>query len=98
MTISSMCTVFAESEVISLIAENHSVADIVHGLNKSVAAKTKALAASAKDLRAVMMTGGVANNQGVVKELEKQLRTSVYIPKHPEFCGALGAALIAAGK
>ncbi len=98
LTISSMCTVFAESEVVSLIAENHSVADIVHGLNKSVAAKTKALAASAKDLRAVMMTGGVANNQGVVKELEKQLRTSVYIPKHPEFCGALGAALIAAGK
>lgn len=96
LTISSMCTVFAESEVVSLIAENHSVADIVHGLNKSVAAKTKALAGSAKNMSAVMMTGGVANNIGVVKELEKQLNTKIYIPKLPEFCGALGAALIAA--
>lgn len=96
LTISSMCTVFAESEVVSLIAENHSVADIVHGLNKSVATKTKALAGSAKDKSAVMMTGGVANNKGVVTELEKQLNTKIYIPPHPEFCGALGAALIAA--
>lgn len=96
LTISSMCTVFAESEVVSLIAENHSVADIVHGLNKSVGAKTKALASSAKDQSAVMMTGGVANNKGVVTELEKQLNTKIYIPAQPEFCGAHGAALIAA--
>lgn len=98
LTISSMCTVFAESEVVSLIAENHSVADIVHGLNKSVATKTKALASSAKNASAIMMTGGVANNNGVVTELEKQLKTKIFIPKHPEFCGALGAALIAAEK
>ncbi len=95
LTISSMCTVFAESEVVSLIAENHTVADIVHGLNKSVAVKTKALASSAKDKSAVMMTGGVAKNSGVVKELEKQLDSKIYIPACPEFCGALGAALIA---
>ena len=98
LTISSMCTVFAESEVVSLIAENHSVADIVHGLNKSVAAKTKALASSAKDKGAIMMTGGVANNKGVVSELEKQLKAKIFIPEQPEFCGALGAALIAAEK
>ncbi len=96
LTISSMCTVFAESEVVSLIAENHSVADIVHGLNKSVAVKTKALAGSAKDKGNVMMTGGVAKNNGVVTELEKLLKTKIYIPDKPEFCGALGAALIAA--
>lgn len=98
LTISSMCTVFAESEVVSLIAENYSVSDIVHGLNKSVAVKTKALANSAKDKSSVMMTGGVAKNKGVVTELEKQLNTKIFIPKQPEFCGALGAALIAAGK
>ena len=96
LTISSMCTVFAESEVVSLIAENHTVADIVHGLNKSVATKTKALANSAKDKGAIMMTGGVANNKGVVSELEKQLKAKIFIPECPEFCGALGAALIAA--
>ncbi|MDE6412857.1 MAG: acyl-CoA dehydratase activase, partial [Eubacterium sp.] len=84
LTISSMCTVFAESEVVSLIAENHTVADIVHGLNKSVATKTKALANSAKDKGAVMMTVGVANNKGVVSELEKQLNTKILIPEHPE--------------
>lgn len=96
LTISSMCTVFAESEVVSLIAENHSVADIVHGLNKSIAVKTKALASSAKDKSRIMMTGGVANNKGVVAELEKQFGTKIFIPDCPEFCGALGAALIAA--
>lgn len=98
LTISSMCTVFAESEVVSLIAENYSVSDIVHGLNKSVAVKTKALASGIKDRKNIMMTGGVAKNKGVVTELGKQLGTRIFIPKQPEFCGALGAALIAAGK
>ena len=44
ITISSMCTVFAESEVVSLIAQNKATDDIVHGLNKAVASKTAALA------------------------------------------------------
>lgn len=96
LTISSMCTVFAESEVVSLIAENYSVEDIVHGLNKSVAVKTNTLLANAKDKSKVMMTGGVANNKGVVSELEKLLKRKIFIPESPEFCGALGAALIAA--
>lgn len=95
LTISSMCTVFAESEVVSLIADNHSVSDIVHGLNKSVATKIKSILGSAKDKTHIMMTGGVANNSGVVSELEKQLNTKIFIPKFPEFCGALGAALSA---
>lgn len=95
LTISSMCTVFAESEVVSLIAENHSVADIVHGLNKSVATKIKSMFGNEKDKTHIMMTGGVANNSGVVSEIEKQLNTKIFIPKFPEFCGALGAALLA---
>lgn len=95
LTISSMCTVFAESEVVSLIAQNHSAADIVHGLNKSVAVKTKALVGNSVNKSTVMMTGGVANNKGVVSELEKILNTKIFVPENPEFCGALGAALIA---
>lgn len=95
LTISNMCTVFAESEVVSLIAENHKTEDIVHGLNKSVATKTRSLVRGNVDLSNVMMTGGVANNRGVVKELEKQLGTKIFVPEKPEFCGALGAALIA---
>lgn len=95
LTISSMCTVFAESEVVSLIAENESVADIVHGLNKSIAAKTKTLARNMPEGGPVVMTGGVGNNRGVVAELEKQLEKRVIVPQYPEYCGALGAALIA---
>lgn len=96
LTISSLCTVFAESEVVSLIAENHKVADIVHGPNQSVAVKIKALAAGVKSEGEIIMTGGVANNKGVVNEIEKLLERKVRIPDDPEFCGALGAALIAA--
>ena len=95
LTISSMCTVFAESEVVSLIAENYLTADIIHGLNKSVATKTKALARGAVNSDGIMMTGGVAHNQGVVAELEKMFNAKIFIPDQPEFCGALGAALIA---
>lgn len=95
ITISSMCTVFAESEIVSLIAENETIEDIVHGLNKSIALKTKSLARSIQQDGRVVMTGGVANNKGVVKELEKSLETTVSLPEKPEFCGALGAALLA---
>ena len=65
---------------------------------KSVAVKTKALVNSAKGKGPFMMTGGVAKNKGVIAELEKQLGTKIYIPDCPEFCGALGAAFIAANK
>lgn len=95
ISISNMCTVFAESEVISLISENKKIADIIHGLNKSVAIKTKALASKAVGADGVMMTGGVANNKDVVTELEKQLNTKIFISDKPEFCGAIGAGLFA---
>ena len=90
-----MCTVFAESEVVSLIADNHSAADIAHGLHKSVAVKTAALAKRAGGTAPYMMTGGVARNQGVVKALEERLGAPLWIPDTPDLCGALGAALFA---
>lgn len=62
VTISSMCTVFAESEVVSLIARSTAPADIIHGLNKSVAGKTAALARRTGGVAPFMMTGGVAAN------------------------------------
>ena len=95
LTISSMCTVFAESEVISLIADNHSESDIIHGLNKSIAAKTASMVTRAKGKGPYMMTGGVARNKGVVQELEARLGDSLFITKNPDLCGALGAALFA---
>ncbi|MCI2105234.1 MAG: acyl-CoA dehydratase activase [Intestinimonas sp.] len=95
ITISSMCTVFAESEVVSLVAQNKDVSDIVHGLNKSVAAKTAALAARLGMEGDYCMTGGVAKNAGVVKALEEKLGVSLFISDEAQLCGALGAALLA---
>ena len=90
-----MCTVFDESEVISLIADNHTDSDIIHGLNKSIAGKTAAMAARAKGQPPYMMTGGVARNRGVVQALEEKLGAKLLISENPDLCGALGAALFA---
>ncbi|MDD6325440.1 MAG: acyl-CoA dehydratase activase [Lachnospiraceae bacterium] len=97
IVISSMCTVFAESEVVSLVAQNKDVADIVHGLNVSVASKVGALAArlGKNQPGEYMMTGGVAQNQGIIKALEEKLGAKLYICKEAQLCGALGAALFA---
>ena len=93
--ISSMCTVFAESEVVSLVAQNKAVADIVHGLNHSVASKVSSLAKRVSPEEGYIMTGGVANNKGVVKALEETLGTKLFICDEAQLCGALGAALFA---
>ena len=98
VTISSMCTVFAESEVVSLIARSTAPADIIHGLNKSVAGKTAALARRTGGVAPFMMTGGVAHNRGVVKELETALKAPVEVSEYSQLCGSLGAALFALEK
>ena len=97
VVISSMCTVFAESEVVSLVAQNKDVADIIHGLNVSVASKVGALAArlGKKNPGEYMMTGGVARNKGIIQALEEKLGAKLYICDEAQLCGALGAALFA---
>ena len=95
VTISSMCTVFAESEVVSLIAQNRTPADIIHGLNRSVASKTCALCRRVGGEEKYMMTGGVSKNRGVVTEIEKQLGVKLVISDKAQLNGALGAALFA---
>lgn len=95
ITISSMCSVFAQSEVVSLIAAGCHLEDIVRGLNRSVAAKIMVLVGRKGLERECMMTGGVAKNPGVVAAFEERLGGKVLVPEEPELCGALGAALIA---
>lgn len=92
--ISSMCTVFAESEVVSLVAQDTPVADIVHGLDVSVASKTAALAKRVNAAPPYLMTGGVAQNEGVVHALSEVLGASVATHKDSQLCGAFGAALL----
>ena len=92
--ISNMCTVFAESEVVSLVAKNTDIADIIHGLNVSVAEKTVSLIRRGKGEPAYVMTGGVSKNPGVVSCLEEKLGCPVKVSEYSQLCGAIGAALI----
>jgi len=94
LTISSMCTVFAESEVISLIAQGKKREDIVRAINKVVAIKAISLVNRVKGEKDFVMTGGVAKNKGVVLELERRLDSRILIPFDPQIVGALGAAII----
>ena len=96
IAISSMCSVFAQSEVVSLIASGQKLEDIVHGINNSLASKVVSLGKRGKLKKEFMMTGGVARNIGVVRAIEDKLEAEVIVPQEPDICGALGAALIAA--
>lgn len=98
ITITSMCTVFAESEVVSLIAENQETANIVHGLCKSVSTRVLSLVNRVQKSGEIMMTGGVAKNIGVVKSLEELTNQNIFVPEEPQIVGALGAALLAKEK
>lgn len=93
--VSSICTVFAESEVISLVSQRHSKADVLSGINQAIARRIASLAERVGVKEPVVMTGGVAKNKGVVNALEDILGVSLLIPPEPQIVGALGAALLA---
>jgi len=93
--ISSLCTVFAESEVVSLVSEGKEVEDILHALNKAVADRAVSLMERVGPAGKIAMTGGVAKNVGVVKAIEERLGQSMMVYHEPQIVGALGAALIA---
>ncbi len=94
--ISSLCTVFAESEVISLIAQGESRENIIAGIHLSIASRVSAMAGRAGINGSILLTGGVAHNKGVVNALALKTGSGIEIPKHPQVNGAIGAALIAA--
>lgn len=93
--ITSMCSVFAESEVISLIANNKEKNDIANGVCNAIANKAYGLLKRVGMEPDFMMTGGVAKNPGVVRAVERKLGAKLYICKEPEIVGATGAALYA---
>jgi predicted CoA-substrate-specific enzyme activase len=94
-SISSTCTVFAESEVIGHIGAGVSPADIAAGLHASMASKIVALSKRVSFAEPVCVTGGVALNPAFCYYLSKQLGTELWIPEKPQLTGALGAAVIA---
>ncbi len=95
--ISSMCVVFAETEIIGLLASGTPPADIVAGVQASIA--TRVAAMSGRNVATpVIFTGGVAMVPGMDVALENALRTSLLVPPDPQFTCALGAALLAADR
>lgn len=93
--ISSMCIVFAETEIIGLMSSGSAPEDIVAGVQNSIASRVAALVGS-KIVAPVAFTGGVALVAGMDRALGKTLGHDVTIPPQPQLTGALGAALLAA--
>ena len=91
--ISSTCTVFAESEVISQLAGGVETPDLVAGICQSVAARVASLAKRIGIREEVCMSGGVARNGGVRSAMEKELGVRIRYSPLAQFMGALGAAL-----
>lgn len=95
VAISSTCTVFAESEVISQLAQDTDKRDIIKGIHHSVANRVVGLVNRIGVQDRVVMTGGVAQNKGIVAALEEGLGHIVYVSPLTQYVGALGAALFA---
>jgi predicted CoA-substrate-specific enzyme activase len=96
--VSSQCTVFAESEVISHFVAGYDRSDIVAAIHRAIVRRTMAMVGALGKRERVTMTGGVTKNRGITQELEKSLNTTLLISKEPQLAGALGAALIALSK
>ena len=94
VNISSICTVFAESEVISQLASGARIEDVVAGVHRSVAKKTASLALRIQLEDDIAVSGGVALNHGIIKELSLALRKKVYTVADAQLAGAYGAAVL----
>ena len=91
--VSSTCTVFAESEVISLVAEGEPVSGILRGVHESFARRVAALAGTLPPDLPVLMSGGVSHDPAMVRALSEALGRPVQVLPEPQLVGALGAAL-----
>ena len=94
VVISSTCTVFAESEIISLIAHNVAPEAILRGLHRSLIKRIVAMIRTVGLVSPLMLSGGVAQNPAIARMLEEETDAKVVLPQHPQLMGAYGAALI----
>jgi len=93
LAINRMCTVFAETEAVSLMARGHDPKDIARGLHAAIVRRTAAMLTRVGLSPPVLFAGGVARNPCVVKLLEESLPAPLLIPEDPDMLGAHGAAL-----
>ena len=94
VNISSMCTVFAESEIVSLLAQNISTGEVAAGILKSIANKSTSMLARGEVIDEVAFTGGLAKSKELVKMIEEILGKKIFIAEDTQIIGALGAAVI----
>lgn len=95
LEISTMCATFAETEIVSLMAQDLPIADIASSVHRAIAARTLALVAQVGKRTPVVITGGVANNPAAVHFLGRALGVELGVPAHPQITGSYGAALLA---
>ncbi len=95
--INTSCTVFAESEVVTLVAKKRPKEEIVAGLNGMVAKKVVAMINLSSTKGDILLAGGVAMNAGVVRAIERELGRKLVLPPEPNMVGAIGAAISLGG-
>lgn len=95
--INAQCAVFAESEVVSLINDKTEKKDIARAVNDALGERVVAMVKRVGVEKDVVVVGGLARNVGYVDALKRGLNVEIVIPEYPEYIGALGAALAAAG-
>jgi len=93
--ISTTCTVFAESEVLSWLGKGKKIEDILWGVHQSIASRSAGLMRRVGVEEEVTFTGGVAKNVGMIKALEERLEVNLNVSEESHYMGALGAALFA---
>jgi predicted CoA-substrate-specific enzyme activase len=92
--ISSVCTIFAQQEVVSYLSEGTPLEDIVAGLHDAIAGRVVRMIRRLKIEPDVVLTGGVAKNIGVVKAVRENIGCEILVPEDPLLSGALGAAIL----
>ena len=92
--ISSTCAVFAESEVISMLARGKKLEEVIRGLHRAMVKRIVSMIYSIGLNSPVMVSGGVVKNKAVVKMLEEEIGEKILIPENPQIIGAYGAALL----
>jgi predicted CoA-substrate-specific enzyme activase len=93
--ISSLCTIFAQQEVVALISRGEKLENILAGLHDALASRIAALARRLGIEPDLVLTGGVAKNTGMVRAMKESLGCEILIPEEPLLTGALGAAILA---
>jgi predicted CoA-substrate-specific enzyme activase len=96
--LTTVCTVFVESDILSYLSMGKKPSDILRGVHLAIAKRTVSLARRVSIEPAITLTGGVARNVGMIAALEEVLETPLQVSPDAHFMGAIGAALFALEK